>query len=395
MILTAAALGGCIGITEISVPGKDDDDIWTGPGLNISESEGPVCYATGFDYPEEYDWKKGGETGSVRCSLVVFADGVPMLKLAAGEGHEVSTDPDMHHLIDGHLYTEFCTEGNTVLRKDGKAFLKYEGRESIRCMVIDEDDTYTLGVPHEGEGFSYRKNGEIILERRSGWIYERLYIDDGRVCFAFCQQVATPDGLSERHYMVRDGRISLVTFPDETSKVWDMMSHQGHTYALTSSGPWNSVEIVSDKDSRLVRLPADAEMVTCRLFAAGDDICIEGMYVHDGKEMSCGIWVEGEEYMIFETGQSISAVCASEDEICCVLNPSDDMAGTIFKSGKIFTMPSRYACTGNTPMALNEGNLYVGLTSVEGSRPMIWKNGRSDTLRLNGPLCTLSISSGE
>ena len=39
---------------------------------------------------------------------MVFADGVPMLRLPVGEGHEVSADPDMHEIIDGHLYTVFC-----------------------------------------------------------------------------------------------------------------------------------------------------------------------------------------------------------------------------------------------------------------------------------------------
>lgn len=393
MVLAAAALGGCIGITEITGPEKEDD-IWTGPGANISESEGSVCHVTGFDYPDGYDWRTDDGNKSVRCSLVVFADGVPMLKLAVGEKHEVSSDPDMHWMIGGHLYTEYCAEGKTILRKDGKALLKYDGEESIRGFIVDDEDIYTLGVPRDGKGFTYRKNGETVMERMTGYAFERLHNDEDRICFAFCQQVTTPEGLTARYYMVRDGRTSLVTFPEETSEIWDMMSHRGRTYALISSGPWSTVELVCDDERKSIGMPPEASMVSCRMFVAGDDVCIEGLYNHDDGKLASGIWVKGEEYMLFETGQAVTAVCSSGEDICCVLNPdAANPSGMIFKSGKIFTMPEGYACTGNTPMALHDGNLYVGLTSTGGYRPVLWKNGITDTLRLNGPLCSVAFSS--
>jgi len=394
--VAASAVSGCIGIIEISEEGKEDTEgIWTGPGVNISESDRSVCYATGFDYPEGYDWKTGGETGSVRCSLVVFADGVPMLKLAAGEGYEVSTDPDMHKIIDGHLYTTFCSDGQTIIKKDGKALFRHEGKESIRGMIVHDGDLFTLGVPYNGEGFTFRKNGQTVMERRAGYVFERLNMDCGKICFAFCQKVTTTDGLVERYYLVRDGRISLVDLRDETTKVWDIMSHQGETCSLVTSGPWETMELSKGEIKVNVGIPQGAEMVASRMFSAGDDLCVEGMYCHNGMTAG-GIWVEGEEYMLFETGQSVSAVCATADDICCVLNPDqDNPAGLIFKSGRTYTMPDGYSCMGNSPSAVHDGNLYVGLTSSKGSNPLIWKDGTTQALRLNGPLCSLTFSSDE
>ena len=395
LLCIGLAAAGCTGIREMARPEKEEgEDIWTGPGANIEVPEGSICYITGIDYPEGYDWKSNDRAESVRCSLVVFADGVPMLKLPVGEGHEVSADADRHRIVAGHLYTEYSTDGYTVLKKDGKPFLKYEGTESIRGMVIADGDVYTLGVPRDGQGFTYRKNGELLIERRTGYAFERLNMDSGNICFAFCQPVTTADGPAERYYIVRDGRISLVALSEETSKVWDIMSHQGEACALVSAGPWNTVEIIHGETEKAAGLPYGAEMLSCRLFQAGDDICIEGMYSFNDEGHFSGIWVEGEQYMLFETGQTISSSCASDTDICCVLNPTaDTMTGTIFKSGKTYPMPQGYSCTGNSPLAVHDGILYAGLTSRSTHRPLLWKNGKTDSLKLNGPLCSLVLSS--
>ncbi len=58
-------------------------------------------------------------------------------------------------------------------------------------------------------------------------------------------------------------------------------------------------------------------------------------------------------------------------------------------------MPEGYSCIGNNPAAIHEGNLYVGLSSMTGASPIIWKDNRHDTLKFNGPICTINISSPE
>ena len=385
------AAAGCFGITEISGPEKEED-IWTGPGVSVGGDSESICYVTGIDYPEGFDWRESNGEESVRCSLTVFADAVPMLKLPIGKLYKVSADPDMHRILEGHLYTEFCSEGHTVIRKDGKAFLRYEGEESIRGMVASGEDIYTLGVPRSGAGFTYRKNGEVLMERRSGYVFDRLAIDEEAVCFAFCQPVTTTTGSSDRYYIVRNERISMVEFADETTWVWDIMSCNGKTCAAVSAGPWNTLTLISGNEERTVLMPFGAEMTSCRLFSSGDDICIEGLYTNADGTLSSGIWVEGEEYMFFETGQTISAVCSSETDICCVLNPSEgNHAGIIFKNGKAHPMPAGYICTGSAPIAVHQGTLYAALTSQTANRPLLWENGKTDSLKLNGPLCSISI----
>ena len=78
------AAAGCFGITEISGPEKEED-IWTGPGVSVGGDSESICYVTGIDYPEGFDWRESNGEESVRCSLTVFADAVPMLKLPVGK----------------------------------------------------------------------------------------------------------------------------------------------------------------------------------------------------------------------------------------------------------------------------------------------------------------------
>lgn len=206
------------------------------------------------------------EEENVKCSLMVFADGIPMLKIPIGNGHETSADPDMHRVLKGHLYTMFCSDGHTSIRKDGKAFIRYEGEETLRAMITDEEDIHTLCVPRDGKGFTYRKNGELVMERRTGHAFERLHIDSDKMCFAFCQPVATSGGSVDRYYIVRDGRMSLVKFDEDVNGVWDMISHQGRTCALISSGPWKTTELIVEDERISIDLPPRSEMLSCRLF---------------------------------------------------------------------------------------------------------------------------------
>ena len=76
------------GLREIGEPQKSEG-IWKGPGAEIKPggsgtAKRAVWYVTGFDYPEGYDWMSDPEAGSVKCSLVVYANAVPMLKVPVG-----------------------------------------------------------------------------------------------------------------------------------------------------------------------------------------------------------------------------------------------------------------------------------------------------------------------
>ena len=54
-------------------------------------------------------------------------------------------------------------------------------------------------------------------------------------------------------------------------------------------------------------------------------------------------------------------------------------------------MPAGYAAMGNSPVAMMDGILHVGLSSLNEGRPVIWKDGKTEELDINGMICTLSV----
>ena len=79
--LAALALLSC-SVEEVGRrPVGNREDVWTGPGMNAGSGAKEVCYITCLDYPQDYDWRTDPEKGSVKCSLVVFAYGLPMMKI--------------------------------------------------------------------------------------------------------------------------------------------------------------------------------------------------------------------------------------------------------------------------------------------------------------------------
>ena len=114
------------GITELyKIDGDDKNGVWNGPAANPSPTYQTITYVSAFDYPDGYDWQSDPDRGHVRCSLVVFREGVPVLKVPVGNEYNVSPDPDMHRILDGQLYTDFSEGSETMLKKNGKPVLSY------------------------------------------------------------------------------------------------------------------------------------------------------------------------------------------------------------------------------------------------------------------------------
>ena len=169
-VLTAmmSAVSSC-GIHEIGGEGGDSSSgsIWGGPvaGQSGTGVLKPVCYMTALDYQKGYDWRSDQARESVRCSLVVYADGVPIMKIPVGDAYQTSSDPDMHRIIGGHLYTDYSTDTETIIKRNGQELFRYRAREVLCGMKVIDNDVYTLGQSRDGDGFSYRKNGVVMVER--------------------------------------------------------------------------------------------------------------------------------------------------------------------------------------------------------------------------------------
>ena len=388
----AAAVVSC-GIEEMSQrPGVNRDDVWTGPGMNAGDSGREVCYVTAFDYPDDYDWRADREKGSVKCSLVVFANGVPMMKVPVGDEFEVSSDPDMHRMIEGHLYTDYSTGSETVIKKNGKTVLRYPGREVVCGIIADGDTLYTLGHPRHGDGFAFRKNGEVILERSAGRTFGRLHRDGGRICFAFTEPVASEGRDIERYYHFTDGMIVQAAVRDDVRKVWDIYSHKGEICWVASVT--GIEEPVLFKDGRLnaMVLFEGYTPLTLSIMEGEDALYVEGILTSSDLTLVTAFWPRPGHSLSFDDGFVASSSCLSGDGINFTFNPMDLSGyGMIYRNGDELPMPAGYSVMGTRCAAISGGILHIGLSSLEGGRPMVWKDGQTELLDISGYIASVSV----
>lgn len=368
-----------------------DEDIWVRPDAGSGSSERQVCMMTVFSYPESFDWTSGN-TETVKCSVILMEETTPLLKVPVGSGYETSHDPDRYRIINGHLYTDFSDGTETIVKRDGKELFHYQGEERISAMAVENGNVHTLSTDSSGDGFSWRRNGAVQMTKHSGYVFERLEADGGQLCFAYCRIVETDGGATPRYCMVRDGTERIIDLPERIDKVWDIISRDGEDCIVCSSTMDRMNYIIRDGRMNALDVPMGAQMLYCRFLSGGPGLCCEGMYADVSGRKVSALWLDGNEYRTFDNGRTFVSVIASEGGICCIQNPvSESDPGIIFKEGKTYVMPSGYRCIGAGTMAELDGCLYVGLSSSSGGRPLIWKDGVTDTLDFNGFICSASV----
>lgn len=377
------------GVSEIGEFEKDENNgIWTGPSHGVPPVSRSITYVTAFDYPDGYDWFSDSEKGAVKCSLAVFADGRPILKVPVGDQYCVSSDPDMHRMIDGHLYTDFATDDETVIKKDGKPFLSFEGRESVTAMMVKGDSLYTLGHKRNGKGFVFRINGQTVLERDSGYAFGRLADLGDDIAFAFAEPINSAEGGQERYYCFMDGKVVQTALREDVRKVWDIVIHGGKIFYLASlTGVFEPV-IVSESSIEALSLPFQTRMVTGQLFSVGSLLGTE-MILSSNTGLSSAIWLQNRILRNFDPGMTVASIWSGEEGIFCLLNGRAGMSA-VFRMGEYILLPDGYACLGSSPIDMADGMLTVGLSSLTGARPLIWKDGDVEELDVNGYICTVS-----
>lgn len=186
-----------------------------------------TVYVSAVVFNDGYDWRADTLYQRATGCVVLFRNGEEILSIEAGAGRKVSLDPDLHHLMDGHLYTEYSGSENTTVTRDGKELFTYPGREFLCGLLVEGRDVFTLGASRSGKGFSLRKNGMEMMSGRDGVVLGRLsetpsfptgalYRDGGSLCFCYRRPSEAAGGMDEC-VMVIDGQESSFGLPDAAS----------------------------------------------------------------------------------------------------------------------------------------------------------------------------------
>lgn len=390
-LLTIGILLISCNLAEVGNSQSSRDEIWKNPtfGRDTTSKEKVRCFVTGLDYPDEYDWRADPEKGMIKCSLVVFCDGIPVMKVPVGKEYDVSPDPDMHRIINGDLYTDYSTSDETVIKKNGTELFRYGGREMILGMAVSGGSVYTLGQPRYGEGFSYRKDGVPIIERSRGYAFPRLQSDQDSISFAFREPIDSPEGDIERYYHVTNGMITQAAIREDVKKVWDIIRDGDDICWLASLTGVSSPVLIKGTNMTAMETDKGTEILGCRLIPAGSSMGIEAI-CSSRMFYSSGIWMNGKKYRTFSNGMTVSGLCSWNDGVCCVLSDGISGKDIIFRCGDTFSVPDGYSMMGDNPIDMINGILTIGLSSLSGGKPVIWKDGKTQKLDINGPICTLS-----
>ena len=392
-IVAGLAIMVSCGLREIGgeLPQKNEG-IWEGPGADLKPGgsgavKKSVWYTTGFDYPDGYDWMSDPEAGSVKCSLVVYANAVPMLKIPVGTDYHTSADPDMHRMIDGDLYTDFSTDSMTVIKKNGRYLFSYPGREMIAGMHVDSSGVYTLGQSRHGEGFTFRKNGDLLFERVNGNLIGRISIVENG--FAFSEKVAGSS--AERYYLYRGGKVSQIAVREDVKKVWDVTVCNGEVFFIASLTGIAYPVLVGRDELHMLDFPMNVRTVSCCFVPARNEVLIEGVFATSDGALTSGLWSMNKRECLFPKGMIMWTSYVDDGGVSCLLSHYATGDLKISRCGEICDLPQGYTVMGTVPLAMADGILYVGMTSLAGGEPAVWMDGEVKKLGFNGYISSISV----
>jgi len=347
-----------------------------------------TIYISAVNVPGNYDWRRDTSYGRVACELLFIKDGERLFSLGTGPGTCLSAAPETHHIMNGHLYTEYNTPGETVICRDGEEVLRYPGREVLKGLLLSGGKLHTLGHDKDGNQLVYRCDGELQFRQEDATVFGdfsslsthtgALYDDLGQICFCF--------KTGSSCFKVADGTVSQLNMSVSATRVADLVTFLGRPYYI---GDYTNSVIVFTP-SRNITLPTGTKWKDMRLFFRDSDLCI----------------------------------MASNDQGCTICCRVDDIGQAMdtggFTGGNLFVYPfARSACAvsyerGNLKVQGADGeylfirdssfffgagcacmageSMFVAVTPREAElSPFVWHGGKESPFALDGYITGIDV----
>lgn len=373
---------------------SEGQDMQEGQQSAGEEEPAPIKtrYVTGVEYPEGYDWKPDIGYGADGAVLFLMEGEERILELQVGYDNAVSADADMHRCINGHLYTDFSTEQETIVKRDGVELFRYFGREMIVSMAERPDGIYTLGKPRAGTGWTYRKNGEIILHKGVGSILHGLHTDGDRLCFSYMDIIESVSGSLVIYYIVRDGVPESIRTTDIVSEIDDAISLDGATMYLAELDRGNGYALFTDSDGEGLEMPHGGDNISgCRFLTESGQIFISG-YISGSPEYGDSFW-KGTSYLCSSGTAYKVCGCSIDDGECCYAarEPFNGSTVRIFADGNTRLLAPSYEFIYGTAFTAYRGSCCAAIADRNnGNRPMLWTDGELKDYDFNGVFTSIS-----
>lgn len=354
-------------------------------GGSVIQPMDTTIWMTAVEYPEGYDWRRDSLRGRNGAKLVLYRDGARFLEIDTGE--LATADPDMHHFMDGWLYTEITRGDRTCISRNGKALLGFEGREALRGIFCRDSHLYTLTQMRSGRGIRFRCDEQLLFEDAQGVINGTmmdwndrnsgaLYEDGGHICFAFHKPMGKD--MPDAWYLVEDGVENRIN-ADENRLIQDA--------ALIGGG---QCLVYIDKESGRMKMSLNGKLSTApsSIGSSGGSLHIlrrdgipavlsrnrDQSFIWDGTSL---VIMGGPEDYLFYSGETAVSVGCNTSGMLQVFKG----IGARTDVGRGYVMYSaRNGC-------LLGADTMLALTSaVRGQPNMVWKNGKATEMDFNGCL---------
>ena len=402
LLFAAAVLPGCVLFENPVTLGRSRPDAM-GTGSLRPHGSDPAqaadtlahLYLSAVEYPKDYDWVRDTAHTSVDARILLFRDGECTVSIPAGDSRHVSTDPDTHWILGGHLYTSFSDGSQTYILRDGEESVRFDGAEDIRGMLLQEDLLWTLGQKIRGEGFSLRCDGTPMVENQQGLLIGGLYEDAGDICFAYSLSVKVGNNTVSKYYLSASVQEKEVPVPSDATAVFDIRRVGGITYATyRQRGVVIGPVLSSDGGSRsLYNGMSGVQSVDwCEILPWNGDILIKGWYNGPRDARRYLLWNKTEVHFMYNSSVVIHDFYADgRGNIAAVGYDRNTQETLLYLPPKAMSKTSlgaRYRFLTSRAATFAGNHFYIGLTG-EGEG-LLCRDAERTPVTVNGPITGLA-----
>lgn len=372
------------------------DPVYMGtPYLNVNGggtespdvTETKSLYVTGIEYPPDYNWLPEVGGGSIEANMFLMKDGRRIVEIMVGEKYHVSSDIDMHRQIGEHLYTDYSTDEETIIKKDGIEIFRYPDREMIYSMLVDGDDVYTLGSPRSGSGFTCRCNGRVLVSKGSANIKSALYNDDGHIVFAYEDVIVSAKDTRYKYYYVVDGEVRSLDVANDVVRVDDIRIIHGDVHYIASYSDKSYRIYYSGNDASFeLRMPKRSVIPESELVYNGGEVFVKG-----GSQFETAFW-HSADIQSYSSNMMTLDWCADKENVYYLITNQSSRTSLVLKHDKTgITLPPQFWSIFSGCMAADEGRRCIAAADRSSmNSPVLWIDGEVSKYDFNGFFTSVS-----
>lgn len=350
---------------------------------------------TGVAYPDGCGWNFSEAPSSGVPELVAYRDGERFLSIPVRAENFVAADIDMHRYADGHLYTDYSTETETIVSRDGTELFRYAGRERIVFLGVHDGHVLTLGESRSGQGFSSRSDGEPLFLGLEGTVFQNAGLSpDGELRFFYRILVNSTSGLISQYYAVTGTENVKIELPADVKTVYGFAfrdSPGGGVTALCrrSGGDGGSRTGLLDcagGSFRKLRTPLFSIISGGSVLETSSPVLsVFSSSLIDGPYASTLICSGTKKYAQLAQGSTPVGFRHVADSVVGIKKALRTGLRDVLCNGSVrSTLPAGYTVMDGDALCCGNGGIKVGMTSRTGGRAILWDDGEVDSLDFRG-----------